>query len=222
MISKPSDPATLVGRIVVGCVLVASVVVSSPGSATAGIHRASATQEVRWPAPPPDRVFAQIAAAGLAPGTHESLEHHVHAHLDVYVAGKHVVVPAGVGINIADAGVKHFHDGGRAAYGGIEECDQPCISPLHTHDVTGILHTESATAVDNTLGQFFTEWQVPLTPQCVDTYCTPKTRIALYVDGRRQPFSDAATIALTDHKEIALVIGRPPKHIPSTADFSQA
>ena len=50
----------------------------------------------------------------------------------------------------------------------------------------------------------------------------PKTRIALYVDGRRQPFADAANIALTDHKEIALVIGRPPTRIPSTADFSQA
>ncbi len=222
MISNPSYATTPMGRILLGFVVAATVVASSAGSATSGEHRASSQHAVQWPAPPPDRVFTQIAAAGLVPGTHESLEHHVHAHLDVYVAGKHVVVPAGVGINIADAGVKHFHDGGHAAYGGIEECDQPCISPLHTHDVTGILHTESATAVDNTLGQFFTEWQVPLTPQCVDTYCTPKTRIALYVDGRRQPFSDAATIALTDHRQIALVIGRPPKRIPATADFSQA
>src|SRR6476620_4457143 len=214
----------LVGRIVLGLVLVAWVSVSSSGSATAGGRQvSSATKpDVEWPAPTPDRVFAQISAAGLEPETRERLEHHVHAHLDVFVDGKRVVVPAGVGINIADAGVKQFHDGGHTSYGGIEECAQPCISPLHTHDVTGILHTESATAVDNTLGQFFTEWQVTLTPQCVDTYCKPQTRIALYVNGRRQAFSRAAEIALTEHKEIALVIGRPPRHIPATADFSQA
>lgn len=40
----------------------------------------------------------------------------------------------------------------------------PCISPLHTHDTTGSLHTESATAVPNRLGQFFTEWGVIGTP----------------------------------------------------------
>ena len=40
-------------------------------------------------------------------------------------------------------------------------CDKPCISPLHTHDVTGIIHTESSTHKDNTLGQLFVEWNVP-------------------------------------------------------------
>ena len=45
--------------------------------------------------------------------------------------------------------------------------------------------------------------------------------VKVYVDGR--PFaSDPRTIELTDHKEIAVVIGTPPKTIPSTADFSQA
>ena len=166
-------------------------------------------------------MVAQIKAAGLEPEKHESLEHHVHAHLDVYVAGKRVVVPAGIGINIADPGVKHYPVDGHTAYGRIDECSKPCISPLHTHDVTGILHTESATAVDNTLGQFFTEWDVKLTADCVDKYCTPDTRIALYVNGRKQPFAEAANIALTDHKEIALIIGRPPSRIPTTADFTQ-
>ena len=49
----------------------------------------------------------------------------------------------------------------------------------------------------------------------------PETRIAIYVNGRRQPFTDAAGIALSNRKEIALVIGRRPSHIPRSADFSQ-
>ena len=65
----------------------------------------------------------------------------VHSQLDVFVNGKRVVVAAGIGINIKDPGVKTFRDtpDGSKAYGGIEGCDEPCISPLHTHDNTGIV-----------------------------------------------------------------------------------
>jgi hypothetical protein len=68
----------------------------------------------------------------------------------VFVNGAAVRVPAGVGINIHDPGVHSFHQAdGTTAYGGIQRCATPCISPLHTHDDTGILHTESPTAVPN-------------------------------------------------------------------------
>ena len=224
VISKLSGRKTLAGRIVIGLVVVASVGASSAASATSGDQRAASapSRAVRWPAPSPNRVLKLVKAAGLVPETHESFEHHVHAHLDVYLAGKHLVVPAGIGINTTDPAVKHFTVDGQAAYGRINECSKPCISPLHTHDVTGIIHTESVTSVENTLGQFFTEWGIRLSARCVDKYCTPHTRIAMYVDGRRQRFADAARIALSDHKEIALVIGRPPSQIPVTADFPQA
>jgi len=227
MISKSTGRTPATGRILLWLVLVGAVAVSAVVSiaapATAGAPRASASsQSVQWPAPPPDRVIALAQAAGLEPEVRESLQHHVHAHLDVFVNGKRVVVPAGIGINIADPGVRKFVVDGSTGYGGISGCDVPCISPLHTHDVTGILHTESATPVDNTLGQFFTEWDVKLTPTCVATYCTPDTRLALYVNGARQPFANAADVDLSDHKEIALVIGRAPARIPKTADFSQA
>ena len=45
--------------------------------------------------------------------------------------------------------------------------------------------------------------------------------LAVYVNGRRQSFGDATRIPLSNHKEIALVIGRRPSRIPRTADFSQ-
>ena len=163
-----------------------------------------------------------IAAAGLKPQPKEFLTNHVHAHLDVFVDGTHVTVPAGVGIRIDDPAVRHdVLPDGSDNYGGIQLCNEPCISPLHTHDTSGVLHTESADATPNTLGEFFTEWGVALDASCVATYCSPATTIAVYVDGALAT-GDPRAIQLTDHREIAIVIGKPPAGIPKTADFSNA
>jgi hypothetical protein len=180
-----------------------------------------ATGAAPWPAPPGP--MARAMAAGLLPQRFETLQHHVHAHLDVYVDGHHETVPAGIGINISDPAVERFVIAGQPAYGGIGvPCAQACISPLHTHDVTGILHTESPTNVDHTLGQLFIEWAVRLDANCVGGYCRPAWSIATYVNGKPFTGSDPGTITLTNHKEIAIVIGAPPARIPASADFSAA
>lgn len=172
-----------------------------------------------WPAP--SDPLARAVAAGLRPEVKESLTFHVHAHLDVFVNGTPVVVPAGIGINTDDPGVKKFPEAdGSTSYGGIQGCAKPCISPLHTHDISGILHTESATPRPNTLGQFFVEWGVRLDQSCVATFCRP-TPTAIYIDGVAYR-GDRRAIQLTDHREIAIVIGTPPAKIPRTADFSAA
>jgi len=172
-----------------------------------------------WPAPPDP--LERTRAAGLEPELREQLQVHRHSHLDVFFNGDRVTVPAGVGIDISDPGVQTFDDPGGPAYGGIEECENPCISPLHTHDVTGILHTESTSDEFRTLGQFFVEWGVRLDDNCVGDYCAPETDIAVYVNGDRDS-GNPADIELADQTEIAIVIGSPPEDIPDTADFSQA
>ena len=190
---------------------------SGRSSSAAGSPTTAASADpagLAWPAPTPDRVIELAKAAGLVPETHESLEHHVHAHLDVYIDGQRRTVPAGIGIVITDPAVHRGVVLGQPAYGGITECAQPCISPLHTHDVTGILHTESASFVDNTLGQFFKEWGVKLGPDCVGQYCASQTPSAVYVNGGKVALADAPGVPLTDQEEIAVVIGRPPAHIP--------
>jgi hypothetical protein len=188
-------------------------------SSTPEAESPSPEANMLWPAPsdPLDRTVD----AGLEPATQEFLTNHVHAHLDVFVDGKLIVVPAGIGINIDDPEVREFDEpDGSVTYGGIEECAMPCISPLHTHDSTGIIHTESESAEPNTLGEFFTEWGVDLSPTCVGEYCSPQP-IAFYVDGR--PYTeDPRAMELTDRKVIVVVIGTPPAEIPSTADFSKA
>jgi hypothetical protein len=169
---------------------------------------------VPWPAPsdPLDRA----KAAGLEPETHEFLDFHVHAHLDVFVNGSPVEVPAGIGINITDPAVHTTQSDLGPTYGGIDPpCARPCISPLHTHDSTGILHTESAVNHPNTLGQFFKEWGVALTARCVGGYCSPDASIQVFVDGDAWN-GDPAGIELADQLEIAIVIGSPPEAIPST------
>jgi hypothetical protein len=183
---------------------------------------APARGELAWPAPPADQVIRLTEAAGLVPEVRESLQHHVHAHLDVFIDGDHRTVPAGLGIVISDPGVRRFDEIGGTSYGGIQGCDTPCISPLHTHDTSGVIHTESATAVDNTLGQLFTEWDVRLTATCIGDFCTPTTTLAIYVDGKEVALAKAGDIALTDGKEIAIVIGSLPDRIPSKGDFSAA
>jgi len=175
-----------------------------------------------WPAPPADQVAKLAKSAGLALEVREQLAYHVHAHLDVFIDGEHRTVPAGLGIDIDNPGVRTLVVGGSKTYGGIKECAEPCISPLHTHDVSGVLHTESATPDGNTLGQLFKEWDVRLDGTCAGEYCTDDTPIRVYVDGDEVQLARAADIPLSDHREIAVVIGDPPKRIPDRADFSQA
>src|SRR3954454_19763068 len=57
-----------------------------------------------WRAPPDP--LTRTVAAGLKPEVKEQLAYHVHAHLDVFVDGKPVTVPAGIGINIDDPEVR--------------------------------------------------------------------------------------------------------------------
>ena len=169
---------------------------------------------VVWPAPPKPMALAR--SAGLTPETHEFLALHVHSHLDVFVDGKRVVVPAGIGIDIHAPAVKKFKTpNGTTAYGGINPpCAKPCISPLHTHEDDGILHTEAKKNQFNRLGQFFKEWHVRLTATCVATFCKPAKKIAIYVDGDRFT-RDPRFIKLQDKREIAVVVGKPPAQIPS-------
>jgi len=169
--------------------------------------------QVTWSAP--SNPLELTVSAGLQPETKETLLFHVHAHLDVFIDGQAVLVPAGIGINISDPAVQHGQWNGDPAYGGIAGCSQPCISPLHTHDESGVIHTESANSTPNRLGQFFTEWNVALSGVCVGEYCSPATPIAVYVDGQRYS-GNLADISLTNRKEIAVVIGSAPKQIPSS------
>ena len=116
--------------------------------------------------------------AGLTPETHEFVFLHVHAHLDVFVNGEAMPVPAGIGIDIDNPAVRRFKaTDGSIGYGGISPpCAAPCISPLHTHFQDGVLHTEAKENQFNTLGEFFTQWAVRLDRSCVGATASRRRR----------------------------------------------
>jgi hypothetical protein len=190
-------------RRVLGLLLLAAVVALPASAATVPA----------WPAPKDPMKRTRLA--GLVPEVNEHLQYHVHSHLDVFVDGRHLEVPAGIGIDTKDPEVQKGQlPDGSAAYGGITRCMKVCISPLHTHAHLGVLHTETSKPVPNRLGQFFVEWGVRLDAKCVASYCKPKTPIRVYVNGK--PYSgDPRKILLRDRSEIAVVIGKPPAKIPA-------
>ena len=59
-------------------------------------------RSVLWPAPPDP--LEQTVAAGLELEPKEFLTNHVHAHLDVFLNGEPIAVPAGIGIARGDPG----------------------------------------------------------------------------------------------------------------------
>jgi len=181
---------------------------------------APALTQPSWPAPP--NAMALAAHAGLEPTLKEFLLTHTHAHLDIRVDGHAVVVPAGIGINIAaPIGIDaHKTLDGTATEYFVTLCVTLCLSPLHTHDPSGLLHTESITpnAPAHTLGQFFTEWGMRLDASCVGEFCKANTSIAIYLDGT-QYTGNPADIKLKSHLEIAIIIGTPPTVLPKSFDF---
>jgi len=156
--------------------------------------------------------MALARQAGLVPEVNEHLEYHVHSHLDVFIDGKKIRIPAGIGIDVHGSDVHRFPmPDGSVAYGGITKCRDVCISPLHTHDDTGILHTETSTPSPNRLGQFFIEWGVRLTRTCVGPYCK---NVQVWVNGKRYR-GDPRKILLANLTEIVITVGTPPKSIPA-------
>ena len=202
------------GRVLLAILVVGAIVVAACGGDDARSGSAD-TAVPEWPTP--DDPIERTVAAGLTPEVSEHLQTHRHAHLDVFVDGEAVLVPAAIGIDITDPGVQHFPDG---SYGGIDQCTNPCISPLHTHDETGIIHTEAKADTLLTLGQFFTEWALELDEKCVGEFCEPEIDIAVYIGGD-QFEGNPADIELDDQLVIAIVIGTPPERIPARADFSE-
>src|SRR3954468_5555257 len=73
-------------------------------------------QEGTIPWPAPSDPMARACAAGLTPETAERLEFHVHAQLDVFIDGKPIVVPGGIGIDTNDPDVHRGVVDGFPAY----------------------------------------------------------------------------------------------------------
>ena len=150
-----------------------------------------------WPAPAD--ATAAVNAAGLPMLGREGNVEHIHAHLDVLVDGQAMPVPADIGIDV----------------------HRRTISPLHTHDVSGVLHIESPAKRQFSLGEFFSEWQVSLSEDNIGGLRTGGGNVVrVFVNGTRRNGNPGA-IMLGAHDEIAVLYDRPHpgETVPRSYDF---
>ncbi len=148
----------------------------------------------------PAALKARLQSINLPALAAEGTTLHIHQHLDVYVNGKQVEVPSHIGI----------------------PTDESYISPIHTHDTTGIMHVESPTVTDFFLGQFFTIWNVKLDAANLGDFKADDTnKLRVYVNGQLVD-GNPAEIKLAAHQEIVITYGTDaqlPNPIPSTYSF---
>jgi hypothetical protein len=151
--------------------------------------------------PPPwpvefEKLPDRLSPIGVSALPQEALAFHIHQHLDIFVNGKKISVPASIGI-----------------FGNT------FITEVHTHDASGIIHVESPENRPYSLGQVMGEWGVYFTRNCIGSMCaTPQKPLHVYLNGKLFR-GDFTRLKLKSHQEIAIVFGKPPKKIPKSYKF---
>ncbi|MEO6536663.1 MAG: hypothetical protein ABIT47_03130 [Candidatus Paceibacterota bacterium] len=167
-------------------------IVNDPASLP-GIQTGMGPWEVETP-----NLLGRLKAIGLPALAAEGNVLHIHQHLDLIINGQPMIIPSHIGVNE----VAGF------------------ISPLHSHDTTGIIHVESNVVRDFTLGEFFDIWGVELTADCLGGYCnTGSATMRIYSNGTLYSGSPR-DLVLTAHQEIVFSYGSTtPTTIPTTYAF---
>jgi hypothetical protein len=210
---KLSLAASLAGVLMAASACAASVPGTSASATSASATSDSGTppQSAETEAPSPATGWelnkqggaARIKAAGLEVLNAEGSAEHFHAHLDVFVNGKAMIIPADIGFEFNAAG-------------------QPTgISALHTHDESGVIHVEAPVAGKTyTVGQLLTEWGVldGTGPATGTAAHSPITGWSATVNGKKRSGS-ISSIVLKAHDEIVLYRGTAPSPMPSTFAF---
>lgn len=122
------------------------------------------------------------------------------SHLSIFLNGQHLALPGMVGIE-------------RDASNNLV-----CVYNVHTHtgDRSGRIHMEGPAPATYTLGQFFQIWGMPLqTANVAGITSAPLTAVYITENNTVTLFSgDPASIELTSHRHIALVLGTAITQVP--------
>ena len=129
---------------------------------------------------------------GITCDAAEGVALHIHPHLTIFDHGNPVTIPEDVGRPVAGT----------------------CLYWLHTHTPDGIIHVESPSAREFTLGEFFDIWGQPLGRANV-AGAKPRSgeRVKVFVDG--DPYGgDPRKIEFAQHLDIAILVGPPYRRPP--------
>jgi hypothetical protein len=129
----------------------------------------------------------------------QTVKDHTHTLVEIYVDGKQVRIPAGVGIPAPNL-MEHLSDGLF-----IDNGLNGCLYWLHVHSNDGVIHVESPQKQTFTLGQFFDIWQQPLNQDQVG----PATGQVVALENGRRLSGDPRAIPLTPGAVIQLDVGNP-------------
>ena len=152
------------------------------------------TSKAPWSANNRALLYARLDKIGIPALKAEGQRLHTHQHLDIVIRGRGYPIPAGIGIDFGER----------------------FISPLHTHDFSGITHVESPTIRKFTLGQFFDVWGLRFSANCLGGYCAKgNERVWVFVNGKRW-LGNPRQIALRAHQESSSHTGHWP---PSRSRF---
>ena len=133
---------------------------------------------------------------GVRCDPNESIDFHIHAHLDVIVDGKSVTVPAGIGI-----------------------IPNECLYWLHTHNTSGVIHIEAPQETTFTLGQFVQIWDNTPGISKFEDMVNGDKNFKVFVNGFE--YKDGYDkIPLTAHDEIVIVSGYVPPTLPKSYEFN--
>ena len=163
---------SVIAAAVVACALAAGAATKAPPLP------GMITTNAPWPANNGPLLRARLKAIGLPALGSEGSRLHTHQHLDIVINGKGYPIAAGIGIDRRDR----------------------FISPLHTHDFSGILHIESPAVRKFTLGQFFDVWGLRFSSACLGGYCAKgQKKVWVFVDGSRV-IGDPRALELREHE----------------------
>ena len=131
----------------------------------------------------------------------EATGKHIHMHLDIYLKGAQVNLPANQGISQANQ----------------------CLYWIHTHDTTGVIHIEAparAASRQFTLGDAFDVWSAKLDSQNVGSLAVPKDgSLVAFINGKAFT-GNPRSIPLNSHDEIVLEITPgAPGQLPTSYTF---
>lgn len=133
---------------------------------------------------------------GIPAAISMSNNYHVHAFVGIYVNGQEIALPDGIGI-ANPFGDFNSNSGANPCTGGADnfECYGDAFYYMHTHDASGVVHMEAPAPVCGnwqsppagpcpsvfTLGNFFDEWGISISPNNFGPFNGPVTIYAASV-----------------------------------------
>jgi hypothetical protein len=126
----------------------------------------------------------------------EQTVYHIHTHLQVFVDGKQMTIPYGVGI-VPPLQLQQAQDGTPFVGGGSK------FYFLHTHDESGVIHVESPSQQQYNLGNLFDLWNQPLSSNNIAGH---QGQLTIFVDGK--PYTgDPRAIVFKNLEKVQIDVG---------------